>query len=161
MQTIQLSDLAPATLAMLAKKLGDTAKKTRNTLPAGEYKVDEIVTLKLDGTVKVSADGDKAPTCSIPMLAAMALLVRRMGIQREAALDMLSEVMREALALTKDGAAGEAVSAKLLADSGVADALEQIQTDVVANLPKTPVKGQVRVDGTACAVGIVPTSLAR
>jgi hypothetical protein len=148
MQTTDIQSLAPATLALLGKLVAKAAEKERDHLPVGKHDVSDIVTLKLDGTVKVSADTERAPTCSIPMLPAMALLVRRMGLQREKALELLAVVMKEALTLGKDA------SEELLKESGVADAMAQIQDEVISKLPKTPAKGQVKTEGTVMAVAI-------
>lgn len=148
MQTTEISNLPATTVALLGKLLSDAAKGSRDELPVGTHVVDEILTLRIDGTVKVSEDTEKAPTCSIPMLPALALMVKRMGIQRERALDILREVMTEALKLGKDA------TAELLAETGVADAQTSIEEEVIAKLPKTPVKGMVKVKGSVFAVGI-------
>jgi hypothetical protein len=143
MDTRNLVDLDPATLAAIAKLVADAAKATRDDLAPGTYPVDAVVTLCLDGEVKVSADTEKAPTCSIPLLPALALLAKRMGCQRDNALTILREVMIEAISLGKDA------TTELLQETGVADIEAQIKEEVIAKLPKTPVKGSVKVKGTA------------
>ncbi len=92
-------------------------------------------------SVSFGHDGDKAPTCSIPMLAAMALLVRRMGVTRDGAMDVLLKVMREALSLGKNA------SKKLLEETGVAEAQKTIKDEVIAKLPRSPVRKSVKVSG--------------
>lgn len=148
MQAIDIKNIPAPTLAFLADLLAKAAEKQRDELAPGAYDLDEIVTLKLEGTVKVSADTERAPTCSIPLLPALALMVKRMGVQREKALDLLREVMTEALKLGKDA------SEELLAETGVAEAQKQLKDEVISKLPKTPAKGMVRVSGTAQAIGI-------
>jgi dihydroxyacetone kinase-like predicted kinase len=148
MQTMELTSLAPATLAALGKLVAEAAKEQRDELAPGKHTVDEIVTLKVDGTVSVSADTTRAPTCSIPLLPTLALMAKRMGIQRESAFEILRSVMTEALSLGKDA------TTELLAQSGVEEAMEKIQEEIIAKLPRTPAKGKVVVDGTAMAVGI-------
>lgn len=56
MDTKNLTDLNPATLAALAKTSADAAKATRDSLEPGEYSVDAILTLVLGAEVKVLAD---------------------------------------------------------------------------------------------------------
>lgn len=56
MDTKNLTDLDPATLAALAKTAAKAAKAARDSLEPGEYEVDTIVTLVLDAKVKVSED---------------------------------------------------------------------------------------------------------
>jgi hypothetical protein len=148
MQTTDVTNLPAPTLALLGRVLMAATEKQRDELAPGKYAIDEIVTLKLEGTVKVGPNSDKASTSSIPLLPALALFVRRMGLQRGAALTMLCEVMTEALSL------GEDAATELLAETGVADAEKMIRDEVIAKLPRTPVKGAVRVQGTIQAVGI-------
>jgi hypothetical protein len=62
-----------------------------------------------------------------------------MGLQRDSVLKTLREVMEEALALKEDA------SSKLLAETGVADAEKMIRDEVIAKLPRTPVKGAVKL----------------
>lgn len=148
MQTLPLTALTPATLTLLGRLAEEAAASQRDVLDPGAHAVDEIVTLHLNGTVKVSADTARAPTCSIPLLPALALMTKRMGLQRGKALEILCEVMQEALSLGKDAAT------ELLAETGVAEAQEAIKTEVIAKLPKTPMKGKVMVEGSVLAVGI-------
>lgn len=56
MDTRNLTDLDPATLAALAKTTADAAKATRDALPVGTHGVDTIITLVLGAQVKVLAD---------------------------------------------------------------------------------------------------------
>lgn len=56
MDTRNLTALAPATLAALAKTATDAAKANRSNLEPGEYVVDTIVTLVVGAEVKVLED---------------------------------------------------------------------------------------------------------
>jgi hypothetical protein len=56
MDTKNLTDLSPATLAALAKTTADAAKATRENLEPGDYLVDTILTLVLGAEVKVLED---------------------------------------------------------------------------------------------------------
>jgi hypothetical protein len=138
-----ITDLNPATLAAIAKLAADAAKMTRGDLDPGTYALDPVVTLCLTGDVVVSADTEKAPTCSIPLLPALALMAKRMGCQRESALKILREVMTEAINLGKDA------TEELLEETGVAEVEAKIREEVIAKLPKTPVKGLIKVKATA------------
>lgn len=121
-----------------ALKNGLNAKAREEVGPGVHSDIELTLTVRV-GEMRVAEDTDKAPTCSIPMLAAMALLVKRMGFQREKAFEVLQEVMTEAIKLGKDA------SSTLLAETGVADAEKAIKTEVIAKLPRTPVKGAVKV----------------
>lgn len=91
------------------------------------------------GSLQIGHDTDKTPTCSIPLLPTLALLVKRMGATRDAALQMIKDAMTEALTLDKG--ATEA----LMAESGVAEAETLIKEKVIATLPRTKVRKAVKV----------------
>jgi hypothetical protein len=103
-------------------------------------------------SVTFGHDTDKSPTCSIPMLAAMALLVKRMGVTRDGAMEVLLETMREAMALGKNA------SKELLAETGVADAQKAIKDEVISKLPRTKVRKSVKVKGAKLHVKSVGVS---
>lgn len=128
-------------LALLtAIKKGVDGKTARAETTVGVYH-----NLKMDVTVevaemRVAPDTDKAPTTSIPLLATCALLLKRFGPrQRPAALQLMKEVLTEALALSSDG------QKILLEQSGIAELEEQLREEVLAKLPRVPVKGAVLV----------------
>ena len=126
--------------AGMKKALKDLkGKEDPRSKVAANQKFDTIrveMTLEVEG-LNIGHDTDKAPTASIPTLAALALMVKRMGIQREDALRVLREVMLEALALDEDA------SSKLGEESGVLEAVELIKEEVVSKLPRTFVSKKV------------------
>jgi hypothetical protein len=130
-----------ATAIMHALKKGVDGQNARDELRPGVYNDIKVSLTVSVGEMRVAPDTDKAPTSSIPMLSALALLVRRMGLQRHEALATLREVMQEALAMKSDA------SEKLLLETGVIEAQEMIKTEVISKLPRTPVKGQVLLEG--------------
>ena len=56
MDTKNLTELNPATLAALAKTTADAAKATRESLEVGVHNVDTVVTLLVGAEVQVLAD---------------------------------------------------------------------------------------------------------
>lgn len=98
------------------------------------------------GELSIGHDTDKSPTCSIPLLPTLALMVRRMGIQRDAALALLKDVMTTALSTDKSA------TAALLAETGVDEAMELIQAEVIATLPRVPVAKTVKAKGSTITV---------
>jgi len=106
-----------------------------------------VIDLQLEiDQVDIGHDTDKAPTCSIPMLAAMALLIKRMGVTRDGALDLIGDVMKQAMALGKDA------SKELLKETGVAEAQQRLKDEVIATLPRTRVRKSVKVKGAKLTV---------
>lgn len=127
-------------LALLqAVKKGIPATDARNETQPGVYrKMVMDLTVEVD-EMRVAPDTDKAPTSSIPWLPTCALLLQRMGVQRDAALEILKDVMTEALDLGKDA------TKQLLEQSGVADMEKRLKAEVIEKLPRVPVKGAVTV----------------
>lgn len=106
-----------------------------------------VIDLQLEiDQIDIGHDTDKTPTCSIPMLAAMALLIKRMGITRESGLNTLRDVMKEAMTLGKDA------SKALLEESGVAAAQQRIKDEVIATLPRTRVRKSIKVKGAKLVI---------
>jgi len=101
-----------------------------------------VLNLTLEvSTLEIGHDTDKMPTASIPLLPTLALMIRRMGCQRDEALRILKEAMTEALTLDKDA------MKRLLDDAGVAEAERLVKDEVIATLPRTPVKKTVKAKG--------------
>jgi len=152
-------ELTPEVLLAIESGVKDGLKKlvTENGDPRVHVTPDQTVknlvvnmTLEL-ATLSIGHDTDKTPTCSIPLLPTLALLIKRMGATREAALVMLREVMEEALTLDKDAAS------KLLEELGVAEAEQAIKEQVIGKLPRTFVKKTVKASGATLTVTGVAT----
>ena len=86
-------------LVALAKHLS----KNLPVLPAGDYKIDETVTLHVKGTVRKGEDSEYTPTVDIPLLPTLALVLEKAGFQRERAKTLLVEAMQEALTADVEG----------------------------------------------------------
>lgn len=141
-------------LALLtAVKKGLDAESARAETNPGVYR-----DIRLDLTVevaemRVAPDTDKIPTSSIPLLPTCALLLKRMGVQREDALNIMREVMTQALELGKDA------STRLLEETGVAEMEQRLREEVIAKLPRVPVKGAVTVKPDDVTVTIKSMSI--
>lgn len=122
-----------------AMKKGLDAKAREEVGPGLHKNLVMDITVRV-GEMRIANDTDKAPTCSIPMLPTLALLLKRMGFQRDKALEMLAEVMEEAISLDKDA------TKALLSETGVKEAQDLLKKNVIAKLPRTPVKGAVKID---------------
>lgn len=105
------------------------------------------------GEVTFGHDTDRAPTASIPLLPTLALLLKRMGFQRDSAMEIIREVMTEAL--TFDEKAGKTI----LAESGVAEVMEQLKTDVISKLPRVKVAKAIKArDAKLTITGVTQTA---
>jgi hypothetical protein len=129
-----------ALAATNALKKGIDAKNARNETAPGVYKDIEVkLTIKVD-EMRVAPDTDKAPTASIPLLTTCALLLQRFSPNdREKALEIFRDVMTTAMDMGKDQ------QKTLLADTGVADLEKTLKQEIIAKLPRVPVKGAVSI----------------
>lgn len=129
-----------ATKIALAKLL---AKQTADLdLPVGKTSVDEVVTIHVQADLSRSKDGSYTQTVSIPLKATMALLLARMGFQRDEASKLIQAAMRDAL--QGNAIADEAILARI---NDVDTAMEAVQANLDA-MPKGTRKGAMKVVGS-------------
>jgi len=140
-----MNDLLHVAIAKLLKDTPD--------LPVGQVTVDETVTLHVKATIKRNQDGEYTPTISIPLKATMALLLAKMGFQRERAAELLIEAMTEALSGER---LGEDAISERMADVDAAMARVTAITDA---LPKAVRKGATTVKGSVEVVEVVEPEL--
>ena len=138
-----------------AVKKGLDATAAREETAPGVYSgMKMLLEIEVD-EMRVAPDTDKSPTCSIPLLATCALLLKRFApIERDRALEIFEEVMTQALDMPKDGVK------KLLDESGVAELEKTLKENVIAKLPRVPVKGAVTVKPEHVHVTLKSMSLA-
>lgn len=127
-------------------------KKVKDFVPlVGETNIDMEFNVHVKGTIKKSADVEFTPTISIPLKMTVALLLAKMGFQRDKAMALLVESMTEALTL---GEKGEDKIAEHIAD--VDAAMERV-TAVTAALPKQIRKGPTNIKGAIEISEVVKT----
>jgi len=138
-----------------AVKKGLDATAAREETAPGVYSgMKMLLEIEVD-EMRVAPDTDKSPTCSIPLLATCALLLKRFApTERDRALEIFEEVMTQALDMPKDGVK------KLLDESGVAELEKTLKENVIAKLPRVPVKGAVTVKPEHVHVTLKSMSLA-
>lgn len=132
-------------LAALNSVVGKLTKAGGPVAP-GLYNVDETVTIRVAGTVEKLDDEVYTPTVDIPLKRAMALLLHRAGIQREAAKAALVAAMSEALTTGKGS--DDAID-EYIAD---VDAAMAHVVSVTAALPPKVRTGKTKVDATLVVV---------
>lgn len=126
-------------LLALQKLANDKAvKAARDEVGVGTHEVDFVV--RVSGSLSVSEDTDRASTARLLNEATLALLIKRMGFQRDEAMKILREVALEAMDIQNGN------KRKLLEETGVKEALATLKKEVVAAMPRTPVRGAVRTN---------------
>jgi hypothetical protein len=98
---------------------------------AGRYYCDELLTVRISGTVEKKDDEFAAPTVSIPLIPTLALFWEKCGITRDHALRMLREAITEAML---DGVKEDAKIESHIKD--VDAAIKAVRNDLINQLPK-------------------------
>jgi hypothetical protein len=107
-------------------------------LEPGRYYCDEVLTVRISGTVERKDDEFAAPTVSIPLIATLALFWEKCGITRDHALRMLKEAITEAML---DGVKEDANIQGHIQD--VDAAIKAVRTELIDRLPKMRRTGKV------------------
>jgi hypothetical protein len=144
MDTKNLTNLSPATLAALAKATADAAKATRENLEPGDYLVDTILTLVLGAEVTVLADqeGVLTPQKAKPWGIAFVLLVE-VNKMREAA-GLAGIDMAKVVVMAEKADKGLVKKAQEEADSAMAGLKEPTRSPRKGAV-KVKVKGDVKI----------------
>ena len=120
---------------------GLLAKKWKNEtleLEPGVHDFDEMLTVRITGSVQKMDDQFVAPTTSLPTILTLALFWQKCGVTRDHALNMLKEALTEAMTNGKDKDTEIAARVK-----DVEKAVESIKRDLIAKLPKQKRAGRV------------------
>jgi hypothetical protein len=108
-------------------------------LEPGTHYVDDVLTIRVSGTVTKQNDAMVAPTTSLPLLPILALFWEKSGITRDHALRMLKEAITEAMT-TNGKTKNEQIEARMM---DVEAAVKAVKTDLIAKLPKVKRSGRV------------------
>ena len=107
-------------------------------LESGVHNYDDIITIRITGSVQKMDDQFVAPTTSLPTILTLALFWQKCGVTRDHALNMLREAITEALTSGKDKDTEIAARVK-----DVEKAVDSIKRDLIAKLPKQKRAGRV------------------
>ena len=107
-------------------------------LDPGRHYFDEVLTVRVSGTVEKQADQLVAPTTSVPLILTLALFWEKAGITREHALNMLRGAITEAM--TEGTDKNERIESHL---KDVEAAVKAVKDDLLAKLPKARRSGKV------------------
>jgi hypothetical protein len=107
-------------------------------LEPGRYYCDELLTVRISGTVEKRDDECAAPTVSIPLISTIALFWSKCGITRDHALRMLREALSEAML---DGVKEDDHIQAHIKD--VDAAIKAVRNDLINQLPKMRRTGKV------------------
>ena len=120
--------------ALLAKCWKDEALE----LDPGFHHFDEVLTVRVSGTVEKKDDQYVAPTTSLPTILTIALLLQKSGATGPHALNLLKECITEAM--TTGSSKDKEIAARV---KEVEKAVETVKRDLIAKLPKQKRSGRV------------------
>jgi len=106
----------------------------------GEYTVDEVVSLRITGTIVKLEDEEYKPTTSVSLLATLEFLIPHLGATREIALEKMRAAMEAALLA---GAKGKTTMPK---PKDVEAAKKLIEKKYLGTLPPATRTGKTLVD---------------
>jgi hypothetical protein len=107
-------------------------------LDSGRHYFDEVLTVRVTGSVEKQADQLVAPTTSVPLILTLALFWEKAGITREHALNMLREAITEAMVEGADK--NERIESRM---RDVEAAVKAVKDELIAKLPKVRRSGKV------------------
>jgi hypothetical protein len=116
-------------------------------LEPGRYYCDEVLTVRVSGTIEKKDDEFAAPTVSIPLIPTLALFWEKCGITRDHALRMLKEAITEAML---DNVKEDDHIQSHIKD--VEAAIKAVRTELIAQLPKMQRSGKVMTKDLAVTV---------
>ncbi len=122
-------------------------KKENADLALGTHYIDEEFVVRINGTVEKLGDELAAPTVSIPLVATLAYFAERLGVNRDEAIVVLRDALRQAM--NKKVKEDADIKARM---DDVAAAVKAIKSDLISGLPKMRRDGKVLIDGLTVEV---------
>lgn len=135
--------------AILAKSF----KNEKLSLEPGIHHINETVTFHISGCVEKKADQFVAPTVSIPWVAAVGLLLEKVGVSGDEAVESLREAIEEAM---DEGKNTERQIQNRMCD--VESAINMVREKLLAHLPKKRRAGSVSVKDLVVETVETPTA---
>lgn len=125
-------------------------KSARGQMEEGRYEVDALV--RVVGEVVVGADTEKTATSSLMSVDFLLLTLKAAGVTREAAMKAIRGVAGDYLqgwtGSKEDKKAARKARFEALSAYDSEGAMKEIFDKAKASLPKVPVKGAVKFEGT-------------
>ena len=104
----------------------------------GRHEIDEVLVVRVRGSVEKHTDQLVSPTVSIPLVSTLALFWSKAGLNRDEALSLLREAITEAM----DDRVNEDHAIQQRIDD-VQEAIAAIRTDLIDQLPKMKRAGRL------------------
>jgi hypothetical protein len=139
-----------ATIKSLIAKMW---KNESADLAVGRHHFDEVLLVRIKGSVEKHADQLVSPTVSIPLVSTLALFWDKAGLNRDQALTLLREAINEAM----DDKINEDAAIQARIDD-VQEAIAAVRTELIDQLPKMRRSG--RIVTKELEVSVTPVGIA-
>lgn len=112
--------------------------KEKADFGVGRHEIDEVLVVRVRGSVEKHTDQLVSPTVSIPLVSTLALFWEKAGLNRDEALSLLREAITEAMddKVNEDAAIQQRIDDVLLA-------ISKIRTELIDQLPKMKRSGRL------------------
>ena len=112
--------------------------KEKADFGVGRHEIDEVLVVRVRGSVEKHTDQLVSPTVSIPLVSTLALFWEKAGLNRDEALSLLREAITEAM----DDKVNEDASIQARIDD-VQSAIAHIRQNLIDQLPKMKRSGRL------------------
>jgi hypothetical protein len=119
-----------------------------NPLSPGKYQVKERITLEIEGTITKGADQTRTPTVDIPWKKVVAHLAEKLGCVGDAAINQLTDAIRDAMNNNKDKDA--AIESRI---KDIEAATKKVES-FLGQLPPKTISGRTTVDVTVTEISV-------
>lgn len=112
--------------------------KEKADFGVGRHEIDEVLVVRVRGSVEKHTDQLVSPTVSIPLVSTLALFWSKAGLNRDEALSLLREAITEAM---DDKVNEDAAIQKRIDD--VQEAISAVRSELIDQLPKMKRSGRL------------------
>ena len=127
--------------------------KEKADFGVGRHEIDEVLVVRVRGSVEKMSDQLISPTVSIPLVSTLALFWDKAGLNRDEALSLLREAITEAM----DDKVNEDKAIQKRIDD-VQEAISAVRSELIDQLPKMKRSGRLvtkDLDIAVTSVGFV------
>lgn len=112
--------------------------KEKADFGVGRHEIDEVLVVRVRGSIEKHTDQLVSPTVSIPLVSTLALFWSKAGLNRDEALSLLREAITEAM----DDKVNEDAAIQQRIDD-VQEAISAVRSELIDQLPKMKRSGRL------------------
>lgn len=132
-----MNNLTPEEILAIMKAVPTKESAAARKAIANDSQVEIDTIVRVKGILKRGEAFDSKGTSRIPWKVAIALLLKRSGVTGPGSIEVLTEAIRDAVAMNKDA------RDNLLTENGVGDALQVVDKELCEKLPPIQKNGNI------------------